>query len=74
MKFNVEKNNRMTAYVWAISGYVLFSVHDNSVAQAFENGDIIRLPILGSVPAIRRPTNNEDPAHIHLKLDILPAL
>ena len=21
MKFNVEKNNRMTAYVWAISGY-----------------------------------------------------
>ena len=22
MKFNVEKNNRMTAYVWAISGYV----------------------------------------------------
>ena len=22
LKFNVEKNNRMTAYVWAISGYV----------------------------------------------------
>ena len=23
LKFNVEKNNRITAYVWAISGYVV---------------------------------------------------